>query len=186
MKSRAMVPERSAMIRRVEVVPHSASWREMFEAEAGELAAVLGDEVVKVHHIGSTAIPGIGAKPIIDILLEVRDIERMDDLTPEMAELGYEAKGEFGLPGRRYFVKDGESHRTHQIHTYQTGNPEIERHLTFRDYMISHPEDARTYSRLKEELARKFPTDIEAYMDGKDAFVKEMERRALIWSRSHT
>ncbi len=165
-------------------MPHSSRWAGEFRAEAERLTAALGDEVVAVHHVGSTAIPGISAKPIIDILLEVRKVERLDGLGPEMSGLGYEAKGEFGLPGRRFFVKHAGELRTHQIHAYTTGNPELERHLAFRDYMISHPEDAEAYGRLKEELARRFSTDIEGYMDGKDAFIKEMERRALAWSRA--
>lgn len=160
----------------------------MFKAEAKLLRSVLGDVVQNVHNIGSTSIPGMRAKPIIDILMEVRDIVRMEDLTPEIVEIGYEARGEFGLPGRRYFVKGGDLTRfvgrTHHVHSYETGNPGIERHLVFRDYMISHPEDAATYAHLKEELARKFPGDIEAYHDGKDAFVEGVERRALFWRRS--
>ena len=165
-------------------MPHSPGWAAGFRAEAQRLTAVLGEEVVAVHHIGSTAIPGISAKPIIDILLEVREVERLDDLGPEMAGLGYEGRGEFGLPGRRYFTKTTDGRRTHQIHAYTTGNPELERHLAFRDFMISHPDNARSYSKLKEDLARAFPTDIEGYMDGKDVFIKEMEREALIWRRS--
>lgn len=178
------------MAKRVEVVAHSAEWREMFEAEAAAIRAALGGEARGIHHIGSTAIPGVSAKPIIDILLEVRDIGRMDELTPRMTALGYEAWGEYGIPGRRYFVKFGEAGggagfigRTHHVHAYQVGNPEIERHLAFRDYMISHPTEAREYSRLKEDLAWK-AGDIEAYMDGKDAFVKATEKRALAWRRS--
>ncbi len=180
------------MSKRVEVVAHSAGWREMFEAEAAAIREALGGEARAVHHIGSTAIPGVSAKPIVDILLEVREIERMDGLIPRMAALGYEARGEYGILGRRYFVKYGEDGgdrsrfvgRTHHVHGYRAGSPEIERHLAFRDYVISHPETAREYSRLKEDLARKFPEDIEAYMDGKDAFVKATEKKALLWSRS--
>ena len=169
---------------RVEVVPHSPGWDAEFRAEAQRLRDALGGEVVAVHHVGSTAIPGISAKPIIDILLAVREVERLDDLGPEMSGLGYEARGEFGIPGRRFFVKTTDGRRTHHIHAFATGTPELERHLAFRDYMISHPENARAYGRLKEGLAREFPTDIEAYMDGKDAFIKEMEREALAWRRS--
>ena len=165
-------------------MPHSPGWAAEFRAEARRLSDALGDEVVAVHHVGSTAIPGISAKPIIDILLEMREVERLDDLGPEMSGLGYEARGEFGIPGRRFFVKTTDGRRTHHIHAFATGTPELERHLAFRDYMISHPENARAYGRLKEGLAREFPTDIEAYMDGKDAFIKEMEREALAWRRS--
>lgn len=169
--------------RKVEVMPHSPGWAAAFLAEADRLTAVLDEEVVAVHHIGSTAIPGISAKPLIDLLLEVREVERLDDFGPEMVGLGYVAWGEFGLPGRRFFVKAVDGRRTHHVHAYTTGDPELERHLAFRDYMISHPEDALAYSRLKERLAKEYPTDIEGYMDGKDAFIGEMERKALEWSR---
>lgn len=169
--------------RKVEVVPPDPAWTRTFEEEAGQITAALGDEVVAVHHIGSTAIPGISAKPIVDLLVEVRRIEAVDDLSGAMSERGYEAWGEYGLPGRRYFDKRGNRHICH-VHTYQRGNPEVERHLAFRDYMTSHPEEAEAYGRLKEDLARKYPTDIEAYMDGKDAFIKETERKALSWKRS--
>jgi GrpB-like predicted nucleotidyltransferase (UPF0157 family) len=172
------------VLSRVEVVPHSPGWAAEFRAEAQRLRDALGDEVVAVHHVGSTAIPGISAKPIIDILLAVREVERLDDLGPEMSGLGYEARGEFGIPGRRFFVKHAGPRRTHHIHAFAAGSPELERHLAFRDYMISHPENARAYGRLKEGLAQEFPTDIEAYMDGKDAFIKEMESEALAWTRS--
>jgi GrpB-like predicted nucleotidyltransferase (UPF0157 family) len=170
-------------MRRVEVVPHSPGWAAEFRAEADRLADRLGDEVVAVHHVGSTAIPGISAKPIIDLLLEAREVERLDGFHSEMAALGYEARGEFGIPGRRFFVKSAGPRRTHHIHAFATGDPELERHLAFRDYMISHPDEARAYGRLKESLAEEFPTDIEGYMVGKDAFIKETEKVALAWSR---
>jgi len=173
-------------MKRIEVVPHSPGWAAGFRSESERLRAALGEEVVAVHHVGSTAIPGISAKPIIDILLAVREVERLDDLGPEMAALGYEARGEFGIPGRRFFVKSAGPRRTHHVHAFATGSPGLERHLAFRDYMISHPENASAYGRLKEGLAQEFPTDIEAYMDGKDAFIKEMEREALAWRRSRS
>ena len=93
--------------------------------------------------------------------------------------------GEFGIPGRRYFRKRNHlGVRTHHVHAFQTRNPEIERHLAFRDYMIAHPMDAQAYGALKRELARVYPHDRQAYMDGKDKFVKEHEARALRWRRS--
>ena len=170
-------------MRRIEVVPHSPGWAARLRAEADRLTAVLGDEVVATHHIGSTAIPGINAKPIIDILLAVREVERLDELGPEMATLGYEGRGEFGLPGRRYFARTTDGRRTHQIHAYKTGNPGLERYLALRDYLIFHPENAEAYGRLKVNLAKEFPTDIEGYRAGKDAFIKETEKKAVAWSR---
>ena len=170
-------------MREVVIVPPDRGWREAFEAEAARLRSILGENLVEIHHIGSTAIPGIAAKPIVDILPVVREIERVDVLHEALAAAGYRAWGEFGLPGRRYFTREENGKRTHNVHVYAVGNPEITRHLAFRDYMNAHPEEARAYGRLKEKLAREFPSDFEAYMDGKHAFVQERERRALAWKR---
>ena len=167
---------------KVEVVPHNPKWRAAFEAESKRIAQALGDNIAAIHHIGSTSILTIHAKPIIDFLVEVKDINRVDEQSDSLEKLGYEAKGEFGIPGRRYFRKDNPAGlRTHQIHTFEAGTAEVERHLAFRDYMIAHPEDAEKYSVLKQTLAKQYPDDIEGYMDGKDAFIKEMEAKALEW-----
>jgi len=170
------------MLRKIEVVPHNPKWREAFETESKRIAQALGDNIAAIHHIGSTAIPTIYAKPIIDFLVEVKDINRVDEQNALLEKLGYEGLGENGIPGRRYFRKENPAGiRTHQIHAFQAGSEEIERHLAFRDYMIAHTEDAEQYSVLKQGLAKQFPNDIYGYMDGKDAFIKEMEQRALQW-----
>jgi GrpB-like predicted nucleotidyltransferase (UPF0157 family) len=170
-----------AMARKIKVLPHDPNWSKLFKAEANKLAAVLGQEVIAIHHIGSTAIPNISAKPIVDILVEVYDIEQIDEFNEEMMKLGYQPKGEFGIPGRRFFIKGDDSTRTHHVHTFQTGHPRIERYLNFRDYMMAHPEEAQAYSRLKEKLAQRFPEDIKGYMAGKDRFIKETDRKARAW-----
>jgi GrpB-like predicted nucleotidyltransferase (UPF0157 family) len=170
---------------KIEVVPHNREWRNEFENESKRITLALEQIVVGIHHIGSTAIPNIYAKPIIDILVEVNDIAQMDRQSISMEALGYEAMGEFGIPGRRYFRKDNEvGIRTHHVHIYEIGSPEVDRHLAFRDYAIAHPEQAQKYSELKRELVKKLHLfDIEGYMDGKDEFVKEMEKRALEWRK---
>jgi GrpB-like predicted nucleotidyltransferase (UPF0157 family) len=171
---------------RIQVVAHDPAWRSEFEAEAQRITQALGDIVVRLHHIGSTAMPGIYAKPIIDFLLEVDDLVELEDRTSAMAQLGYEALGEFGIPGRRYFRKNNAAGvRTHQVHAFAADSPQIERHLAFRDYMIAHPAAGRAYGELKQKLARKHPQDIEAYMAGKDPFIKEHEARAIAWRSSH-
>lgn len=172
------------MVRKVEVITHDPNWSKLFREEAEKIAAILVQEPVAVHHIGSTVIPKTSAKAIIDILVEVHDIERIDEFNEEMIELGYQPKGDSGIPGRRFFVKGNDSTRTCHVHVFQTGNLEVEHHLNFRDYMIAHPQEARAYSRLKEELARKYPEDIESYMKGKDGFIIEMDRRAKSWKES--
>ena len=165
------------MVREIKVVPYDPEWPNLFKIEADRIAAVLDQQVVAIHHIGSTAIPNISAKPIIDMLVVVQDIEKIDDFNEEMTKQGYRPRGERGIPGRRFFIKGDDANRTHHIHIFQTGNPEIERHLNFRDYMIAHPEEAQAYGRLKEELTQRFPHDIEGYMAGKDGFIKEIEKK---------
>ena len=167
---------------KVQVVPPDPSWKDQFDAEAKSIRSALGEAFVRIHHIGSTSIPNIYAKPVIDILLEVSDVKDLDNRTAALIALGYEAKGEFGIPGRRYFRKNsGEGVRTHQIHAFESDGEGLVRHLAFRDYMIAHPELARAYSDLKRRLASVYPDDIEAYMDGKDPFIKEHEQIALRW-----
>lgn len=170
------------MARRIEVVPYDPNWLAMFDAEAEDIAVILGAELVAIHHIGSTSIPAIKAKPVIDLLVEVHDIEKMDDFNADMVALGYEPMGEYGIPGRRFFRKPDEFTRTHHVHVFGAGHPDIERHLDFRDYLIAHPEEAQAYSRMKEGLAREYPEDVERYTEGKDAFIKEIDAKAKAWN----
>ncbi len=166
----------------VEVVPHNPQWKKEFVTESQKIRLALAENLVSIHHIGSTAIPNIYAKPIIDFLVEVKDIKMIARQTTAMKKLGYEAMGEFGLIGRRYFRKESlPGIRTHHVHIYQTDSSEIKRHLAFRDYLMAHPEDAEKYSQLKQKLAQKYPDDIEGYMDGKHEFVKRIESKAIQW-----
>lgn len=169
---------------RIEVVPHDLKWQSGFKLESIAIAKALEQNVVAIYHIGSTAIPNIYAKPIIDLLVEVNNINEVDSQNATMETLGYQAMGEFGIVGRRYFRKHNPlGTRTHHVHIFETHSPEITRHLTFRDYMISHPVEAQEYSDLKRKLAKKYPHDIEGYMDGKDEFIKDIDRKAALWRK---
>lgn len=170
-------------MRKIEIVPYNPEWPRMFENEATLVRAAFGSNLVTLHHIGSTSVPGLSAKPILDMLAEVRDINAVDEINPAMTHLGYQALGEYGLPERRYFRKPSDEFHTHHVHAYQTGSGEVERHLAYRDYLRTHPADARAYAELKEKLARAFPFDATGYMNGKNSFVKDLERRAVAWSR---
>ncbi len=164
------------------IEPHRASWKGDFEQEAARIRSALSPALIALHHIGSTAIPGIHAKPIIDIMAEAVSLGVLDARQGEMERLGYEAMGEFGIQGRRYFRKDsGAGVRTHQLHAFAAGSPHLVRHLAFRDYLLGHPETAREYSALKLQLAKSCRGDVEAYIAGKDPFVKDVERKALDW-----
>ena len=175
------------MVRKVEVVSYDPNWPLMFAREREQLAQALPEEVVlRLLHIGSTSVVGLSAKPIIDMLLIVEDIAAFDDYAQEMADLGYEGLGEYGLPGRRYYYKGG-NQRTHQIHAYQYDNvQEIGRHIAFRDYLRTHPEVAQQYGAVKQKAAVLNQRDIEGYMDAKNDFVKDFEKKALKWMWPHT
>ncbi len=161
----------------IEVVMYNPQWPEMFASEAELIKQALGNNCITIHHIGSTSVPGLCAKPIIDMLPVVRDIQEVDKVTKAMESLGYKAKGEYGIAFRRYFQKKENDIRTHNVHVYQEGDPEISRYLKFRDWMRSHADDAENYAKLKEELAKKFPQDIRHYSKGKEAFVASIDAK---------
>lgn len=165
----------------VNVVAYDPRWKNLFLSEAGQIRDMLGDELINIFHIGSTAVEGLKAKPVIDMMPVVRNLSRLDGYASRFEALEYEVMGEFGIPGRRYFRK-GANNRTHQIHAFQFDNlQEIERHLAVRDYLRSHDAARMAYGQLKAGLAEKFPEDIEGYADGKEAFVVAMEKEALKW-----
>jgi GrpB-like predicted nucleotidyltransferase (UPF0157 family) len=162
--------------------PYSHDWPRQFEREAQRLRGLLGAELIAVHHIGSTAIPGLAAKPIIDLLPVVCQIERVDPLTPAFEAAGYRAWGEYGLSGRRYFTRDDAAGlRTHNIHVYGEGNADFHRHLAFRDFLRAHPTLQREYEQVKRRAYTLHPADIERYNDAKDAWIKRVEREAIEW-----
>ena len=168
--------------RRVEVVSYNPNWKEMYKEESGKVKNILSDIIIDIHHIGSTAIPGIKAKPVIDMLVEVKDIEAVDQYNHKMEEFGYEVMGEYGIPKRRFFRKGGDK-RTHHIHIFQVGNEEIERHIDFKKYLIAYPDKAREYSKLKEKLTNKYTYDVENYTNGKSDFIKEIDRKVKLWGK---
>ncbi len=170
-------------MRHVVVTEFDPAWAARYAAEAAVVREILGENCAAVYHIGSTAVPGLAAKPIIDILPVVRDITAVDAVNPQFAAAGYEAMGEYGIPGRRYFRKGWGDGETVHVHVFGQGSAgEIRRHLAVRDFLRTHPADAAAYGKLKIRLARQFEWDIGAYCDGKDAFVKDLECRATAWA----
>jgi GrpB-like predicted nucleotidyltransferase (UPF0157 family) len=172
------------MLRKVEVVSHDSNWLNLFETESKQIAIALGENVIEIHHIGSTSIEAIHAKPIIDILVEVNSMTQVDRQNSSMQLLGYQCMGEFGIEERRFFLKDNrDGIRTHHIHVFEVDSVQITRHLVFRDYLNTYLEDAQSYSTLKQSLAEKYPNDIEEYMNGKQNFIQEIDRKAAEWRR---
>lgn len=169
------------------VIPYNPDWEIAFEREAKAIGSALSDVRIVLHHIGSTAIPGILAKPIIDILGVVDDVRELDLHSASMGDLGYEVMGKFGIEGRRYFRKfDATGRRTHHLHVFTQGSPHVERHLAFRDFLRSNPEKAAAYSSLKASITSGEATSWDNYMDAKESFIAETEQAAVAWYRVET
>lgn len=160
----------------VRLAPHEERWHELFAEEAGRLRAAAGEHVVAVEHVGSTAVCGLDAKPIIDIAVAVREIADAGRCVAPLRRIGYEYRGEQGIPGRHYFGK-GEP-RTHHLHLVELGSDFWLSHLLFRDYLLRHRGAAEEYGELKKGLAEKYRGNREAYTEGKGAFIEGVLRAA--------
>lgn len=158
----------------IEIVPYNPNWPNLYEAEAIKIKKALGNNCISIHHIGSTSIPGIPAKPIIDIMPIVINIKSVDLNNFNMQQLGYDIKGEYGFILRRYFVKEN----AYNVHVFERSNPEIERFLKFRDWMRHHPIDRDAYATLKKKLAQQFLNDMTSYSFGKEEFVALIDEKA--------
>jgi GrpB-like predicted nucleotidyltransferase (UPF0157 family) len=158
----------------VQVVPYQAAWRRLFEDEAAQLRAALGEPALVIEHVGSTAIEGMDAKPIIDLMAAVPSLERAAGLVPVLEGLGYEHRGDGGSPGRLFFAKGPASRRTHHLSLVEPTSAFWRETLLFRDYLRSHPEAAEAYRRLKHGLAAQHRSDRGAYTGGKETFIQDI------------
>lgn len=157
------------MSKNIEIVEYNPNWHNIFETESKLIKQALGDNCLEIHYIGSTSVPNLAAKPIIDIMPIVSDISALDKTTKEIKALGYEAKGEYGIPFRRYFQKVG-----FHVHIFDKISSETQRHLLFRDWMRDHLDDREQYAKLKQDLALSYANDIDQYVLGKDSFIKNI------------
>ncbi|CAN5188533.1 hypothetical protein BH18ACT14_BH18ACT14_15830 [soil metagenome] len=160
----------------VVVLPYDARWPELFTAERDRLAGIFGVRAAGIEHVGSTAVSGLAAKGIVDILVGLRPLELRSEDLDAMARLGYVHRGELGIPGRHFFQKSEPP--THHVHAVEHGSVEWLKHVHFRDHLRTHPEDARSYAKLKHDLAVRFPDDRDAYTEGKSPFVAAVLRKA--------
>lgn len=169
------------MERRIEVVAYDAAWKADFQIEKRLLEHFLQGLDGRIHHIGSTSVPGLSAKPIIDMLLECASLTQLERYNENLEAIGYTAKGEYGIAGRRYFEKGGVQH-SHHLHAFEFQDPNIDRHLAFRDYLRSHPDKAMKYQAIKLAGMRQCDNDIQQYMAHKNSFIQTHEKIALsVW-----
>jgi GrpB-like predicted nucleotidyltransferase (UPF0157 family) len=167
----------------IELVPHDQDWAQEFSLERNRIVNVLGSfeaggVLEWIEHVGSTAIPGIHAKPVLDIAAVVHPFPLSEQSRDGLAELGYEYRGEAGIPGREFFRTDP---RTRHLHVFAFDSEAFFQHIFFRDYLRAYPDKALEYEALKLELATRFRTDREAYTNGKDAMVAQLNREARAW-----
>ena len=170
------------MFDEVILADYDGDWPRLFLEERASLAGVLADSATAIEHVGSTSIPGLAAKPIIDILVVLRRCLLPLGKVDAVCGLGYRYFGPFGIEGRQFFSKGRRG--THHLHCFVEGDPEIDRDLLFRDYLRAHPPEARRYEALKRELAVICRMDRVNYTDGKTALVREMDGRALEFWRA--
>jgi GrpB-like predicted nucleotidyltransferase (UPF0157 family) len=156
----------------VRLVPYTKEWERLFQVERPRLRAAVGKYVLDIQHVGSTSIPGMVAKPIIDIAIAVKNFEEACVCIKPIEQLGYEYKGENGIPRRHYFAKGNP--RTHHVHINEIGSRDWNDQIIFRDYLTQHPEIAKEYAELKMELAQRYPTDRQSYLDGKAPFIERV------------
>jgi GrpB-like predicted nucleotidyltransferase (UPF0157 family) len=151
-------------------------------ADHAERLRVLGSVLVVVHHIGSTSVPGLAAKPVIDLMPLVTDLAELDRLRWRVEALGYEWHGELGISGRRYCALSDEAGlRLAQLHFFTADSLHVERHIAFRDYLRAHPEMALAYETEKRRARDLYPDDSHAYTDEKAAWIRDAEAKALNW-----
>ena len=160
----------------VALIEHQEEWNKIFNLDKDIILQILGNSVVDIQHVGSTAIPGISAKPIIDILVGLKNIFEAEHFISKFEEKSYEFRPNASTQDRILYIKGGENFRTHHIHVVQYDSNEWNRMIRFRDYLRENSNVALEYKELKEELAVKFPDNREEYTKGKENFVKQIEK----------
>jgi len=160
----------------VTIAEYDPRWPSLYEEEKARILGLLGDIVLDIQHVGSTAVPGLGAKPIIDIVVAVPHLAAVDECIQPLTALGYEFKGEAGVPGRLFLGKGAP--RTHHLHMVRHDSDLWKYYILFRDFLRTHPDEARQYHELKKQLAARFGADREAYTEGKTQFIESVLARA--------
>ena len=164
--------------RRVVVERYNEAWKSDFEAIKSEIEAAIGDLIIAIEHIGSTSVAGMSAKPCIDIDVVIEDYSVFDKVKEGLSAIGYIHEGDLGIKDREAFKYADKPHlRQHHLYVCPKNSEELHRHITYRDFLASHPEYAREYSLVKEKAAELFPGDIDKYIAYKSPCIEALYKK---------
>jgi GrpB-like predicted nucleotidyltransferase (UPF0157 family) len=166
------------------IVEHDPDWAAQAQAELGRLAEALAPVAVRLEHVGSTAVPGLAAKPILDLQMSVIAIEPRGRYVSHLERLGYLFVPDPESPDFHLFAKPADRPRSHHLHVCEAGSEHEFRHLALRDYLRGHPDEAATYAAVKREAAERAQHDRLAYIEAKEEYVRDLEARAVTWARA--
>ncbi len=166
----------------IRIVDYDRDWAAQADAEMRRISDALGEVAVRLDHVGSTAVPGLAAKPIIDLQMSVARIAGLDPYRQPLERLAYLFVPDPAFPDFHLFALPAERPRTHHLHVCESGSAHEQRHLAVRDFLRTHPDEAADYGALKGRLVADHPEDRLAYIEGKEAFMASLEARALSWT----
>jgi GrpB-like predicted nucleotidyltransferase (UPF0157 family) len=173
---------------RLVMFEYDPRWPSLFERERDALWPIWQDLAQSIHHVGSTSVPKLTAKPIIDIMIVVKEEALIASKDQQISSLGYRCRGECldsgGTPGRYYYSKDIDGLRSYQVHVMQAGHFDIQDKLDFRDYLRAHPQKAMEYGKLKARLVQENKTGIMEYIAGKTGFILDCIALARAWRKA--
>lgn len=162
----------------VELAEFDSNWTLEYEKEKELLSKVLGEKAIEIHHVGSTSIKGLKAKPVIDILVVIEDLNKIEEIEDLLKEYDYSNRGHQGVEDRYFFAKGPEDSRTHYIHFVEKNNNTYYNLVYFKRYLLDHPESIDEYCELKQDLALKYPEERSKYTAGKNEFITNIIKKA--------
>jgi GrpB-like predicted nucleotidyltransferase (UPF0157 family) len=165
------------------ILDHDPGWLRIAAGESGLIREALGELLVRIDHVGSTSVPGLAAKPIVDLQASVTSLDPIDPIVSALTGLGFMYAPHPDFPDYVFFAKPPERPRSFHLHVCEAGSDQELRHLAVRDYLREHAGERAAYGEIKRALVTSHPEDRLEYIAGKDAFVKALEQRAVAWAR---
>lgn len=162
----------------VELEEYNKDWSKEYKKEEKLLKKVLGKRIIEIHHIGSTSIEGLKAKPIIDILIVINSLKEIGEIEELLKDYDYTNRGPQGVEDRMFFAKGPEDARTHYIHFVEPNSNTYYNQVYFKKYLIEHPKYIKEYCKLKEDLAKKYKDERSKYTQGKNEFITNIIKKA--------